>query len=301
MSSSTTSTHGCCGHDHGATPGCCNPTHSSSCCNHTHSSSCYTPTTPIESQPHVYSETRNQPHSEPINPHPSHCCCCHHNEEEIEWEGDEDVDENFKQFVKSMSYNMENAEGNNGLSFPKATIDPKMVQLQKDTVDFVTSVILMHENDFYRLVTEHYNGNYELILGHTKAHIINMISMATNTYYNSVYKLVQESYENPYERGAEIVELILTMKNFGGYGAHVLLDKLIRLTFETHIDVVREKLVFTDKDAFEQSVLSEVNTKLLSLNLLHIMAKGENDNDNFVILPEGVSAFDIKIDKNVQE
>ena len=199
-----------------------------------------------------------------------------------------------KKELKKCSYVLDD-----DMTFPKATVDPKLIKLQSDITVFVTSVILKHEKEFYRLVNTHFAAEFESILGNTTSSIISMITETTNKFYNKLYFDIQNS------NTTDLSEIIMEMCELVDYGPHILLDKLLRLTLEIHLDVVREQLAFTDKkslrdyDLYEKSVLMQINTSLLSLNLLHIFSKGADEDGPFVVVPPGENPFDIVIDKNI--
>lgn len=177
--------------------------------------------------------------------------------------------------------------------FPHAKIDPKLIQLQKDVTEFVTSVILKHEKDFYQLVKDNFNCQYENILGYTRDYIIEMITKATTKFYNQIYSDIQNKRQTP------LTTLVYDMTEYTNYGPHILLDKLFRLTLDAHLDVVREDLVFENMDLYDKSVLCQINIYLSSRNLLHVMSKGVDENGPFVDIPEGNNAFQVTIEKNI--
>ena len=179
--------------------------------------------------------------------------------------------------------------------FPRATVDPKLIKLQADVTEFVTSVVLKHEREFYQLLQKHFRARMPDILGKTGPSIIEMITESTNKFYNKLYYDIQHKNNSP------VTDTILEMCEYCDYGAHILLDKLIRLTIETHLEVNREQLAVKDNDydLYEKSVLMQINIYLLSRNLLHIMSKGRDEDTEFANIPEGESAFDISIDKNI--
>lgn len=181
------------------------------------------------------------------------------------------------------------------LLFPRATVDPKLLLLQKDVTEFVTSVILKHEMDFYTLVDKIFPTEKSKILGSTNPTIIQMITEITNKFYNKIYFDIQHCFNT------SLTQLIYQMCEHADYGAHILLDKMIRLTVDIHIDVIREKLILqkNDSDLYQKSVLNQINIYLLSKNLLHILSKGEDEDGPFVNLPDGQKAFEIIIDKNI--
>ena len=226
------------------------------------------------------------------------------------------------------------------MTFPKATVDPRLLKLQGDVTEFVTSVILKHETEFYSLVEKCFPDRIEDILGTTNASIILMITETTNKFYNDIYSDIQN------KRDKLIAKLVLEMTSYSDYGPHILLDKLLRLTIEAHLEVNREQLVFikdnvsdqpmkpvenffdfierklTDgplsgaatvsagakiaqpnncgNNLYEKSVLDQINIYLLSCNLLHVLSKGLDEDTDFVDIPQGEKAFNIVIDKNIE-
>lgn len=202
-------------------------------------------------------------------------------------------------------------------SFAKAKTDPRLLDLQKEVVEFVTSVILNHELEFYRLVQKMFPSKLENLLCHTGPSIIQMITEVTNKFYNKIYFDIQHKNDTP------LVKLILKMCELTDYGPHVLLDKLLRLTIELHLDVDREKLDIMDlarniysisnrpldskeldsspEDFYQKSVLRQINNGLKFKNLVHIFCKGVDEDMEFVHVPEGKCAFEIVIDKNIGE
>lgn len=181
------------------------------------------------------------------------------------------------------------------LIFQKASVDPRLVALQKEVTEFVTSTILKHENEFYQLIKKYFGNKIQDLLGSTCKSIISMITETTNKYYNKIYQDIQHQNHNG------LTKLVLNMTKYADYGPHILLDKLLRLTLEAHLEVNREKLVVTNDDysLYEQSVLQQINLYLSSHNLLHILSAGPLDKGEFVNIPTGQQAFDIIIDKNI--
>ena len=182
---------------------------------------------------------------------------------------------------------------NGDLVFPKATINQALVKLQAEVTEFVTSVILSHERYFYHVCTTHFPDIRDDILTKTTKTIIQFIVDATNTFYNQIYADMQDAHHTT------LVKSVEEMSQYAEYKPHVLLDKLIRLTIDVHIDVVREQLATNTVDLYLQTVLNQINTHLLSCNLLHVLSKGPTDDDPFVAIPPEQKAFDIVIDKNI--
>ncbi|XWV26969.1 hypothetical protein QJ857_gp0080 [Tupanvirus soda lake] len=182
------------------------------------------------------------------------------------------------------------------MTFPKATVDPKLLKLQKEVTEFVTSVILKHENEFYKLIEKHFKNRMENILGTTCSSIIQMITETTNKFYNKIY------YEIQHKQNTPLANVVLEMCEYAEYGPHILLEKLLRLTIDAHIEVNREQLILQNNnyDLYEKSVLNQINVYLLSKNLLHVLSKGPEEDGPFVDIPDGQKAFDVIIDKNIQ-
>lgn len=180
------------------------------------------------------------------------------------------------------------------MSFPKATVNPKLIRLQKEVTEFITSVILKHELELYNLFQSKMPLLTEDILGLTSSKIITMIQLMTMKFYNTIYKKIQVGTTDP------MTTLVKEMTTFAEYGPHVLLDKLCRLTFHVHLDIARENLDVNNIEIYSKCVLKEINTSILSLNLLHMLSKGENDDIPFVHVPNDYEPFQIVIDKNIE-
>lgn len=212
-------------------------------------------------------------------------CDCHHSNccEHRPVIEDDDYFENDK-----TSYKLDD-----DMTFPKATIDPKLIKLQKEVTEFVTQVILKHEKEFYTLVRTHFSDQLDDILGTTNKSIIEMITMTTDKFYNKLYSDIQ------YKKNSDLAKIILEICECADYGPHILLDKLMRLTIDAHLDVNREKLITDSEDLFLKNILEQINIYLLSKNLLHILSKGKDEDTEFVYIPEGKKAFDIVIDKQL--
>lgn len=184
---------------------------------------------------------------------------------------------------------------NDDLVFPKASVDYKLVKLQKDVTEFITSVILKHESEFYQLVDKYFKDKKQYLLGSTCSSIIEIITETTNKFYNKLYYDVQHCHKT------DSSNLIIEMCQYADYGPHILLDKLMRLTLELHLEINREKLILENDnyEFYEKSILNQINIYLVSFNLLHVLSKGTDEDISFVNIPEGENAFDIVIDKNI--
>ncbi len=180
------------------------------------------------------------------------------------------------------------------LSISKPEIDSKLIKLQNEVVDFVSTVILKHEIEIYDLVKKNFSGQMAQLLGTTNPKIIEIITTITNKFYNKMYKNFQNK-----KFDAETM-IINSMLPYVNYGPHVLLEKLIKITIDAHIDLVRENLVVdvTSRDVYEKSINVQLNLYFKS-NLCHVLSSDKSDSTPFVALPENQDAFDIVIDQNI--
>lgn len=240
------------------------------------------------------------------------------------------------------------------MAFPKASVDPKLLSLQKNVTEFVTSVILKHECYFYKLVKDNFPDKFDKILGTTTPTIIQMIQTTTNKFYNDLYFEVQnmyrenlvhiletdhmqqknpesdentrkenliqifeahrlmeqqsdESVENTFKtndtkqktNNDSLIRWIFEMASSANYGPHILLDKLIRLTIDIHIDIIREDLDL-DEEKYKQNILDQINRGIMNHNLLHQLSKGVGDDTEFVFISKSELPFNIIIDKMIQ-
>ena len=206
----------------------------------------------------------------------------------------DDVDQNemsaFEKQLFETTTKFDNNDDN--IVFPKATIDPKLIKLQKESIEFITSIILKHEQEFYKLIKENFPNSIEEILGNTTPVIIKMISETTNKFFNKIYYDIQNNINSG------PAQCILSMVQFADYGPHILLDKLIRITLNVHLDIPREKLIIVD-DSYEKTIFQYLNFYLMSYNFLDLLSKKEDDIGDFVYLLDGQVAFNVVIDKNV--
>jgi hypothetical protein len=173
------------------------------------------------------------------------------------------------------------------ICFPKATVEPRLIKLQTEVTEFVTSVILNHERIFYHTICNNFADMKTEILGTTCPTIIQMVTTSTNKIYNEYYLQIQNHVQN------DITNLICEISSYGNYGCHILLDKLVRLTIDIHHEIIREKLSLDNIDLYLKTVLDQINVYLLSTNLLHILSKGPNDDTEFYVVPDGEVPFNI--------
>jgi len=180
------------------------------------------------------------------------------------------------------------------LTFPKATINPGLVELQIKVVDFVTSVIVRHEKEFNTMLDNNFGPVIkQQILTTTNKNIIQMITETTNKFYNNIYHNIQHKLDNI------LTILILDMCKLCDYGVHILLDKLIRITVELHIDITRENISTKTPDLHSKTLLIEIDLCFKQFNLMNILSKEPGENNEFVNIPDGISAFNIVIEKNI--
>jgi len=174
--------------------------------------------------------------------------------------------------------------------------DPKLVQLQESVIEFVTSIILKFELDFYRTMNDVYPDQLEQILAKTDKTIIDMIMVTNNKFFNQLYFDIQNKNYTP------LVTLILRMNELTTYGPHILLDKLIRYTLDIHAAISREKLCVDSADVYSKSVLIEINLQIRSNNFYYAFSTNESEsqsesNLSFVHVPAGEKPFNIIIDQ----
>ena len=188
------------------------------------------------------------------------------------------------------------------LIFEKVSIDPKLVSLQEDVTGFITSVILLNEQKIYDMISKNFADKKEGLLCNTTSTIISLITEITNDYFNKLYFEVQEYIvDNRNDsRLSERVKFILGLTKLAGYEAHILLDKLIGITYGIHIDVVREELDASSSKIYMDNVLHQINNNLSKYNMICHISKGIGDDGPFVIVPKGAMPFNIFIDKNIE-
>lgn len=202
---------------------------------------------------------------------------------------DNETMEEFEKMLERNTYVLED-----DMAFPKASVDPNLLRLRTDVMDFITNVILKHESEFYQLLIAHFPEQVTDIMCNTNKSIIDMIFATTNKFYNKLYLDVQnKDTSNP------TVTLINDMCSYSKIHYHCLLDTLVRLTVDVHLDVVREQLSIKDTDSHQKTVMNQVNTYYLNTNLLHILSHDCNAKGHvleFPVLQSGENAFEICMD-----
>lgn len=191
-------------------------------------------------------------------------------------------------------------ELNDDMTFDKPVVPQEAVKLQKEVVEFVTSVIIKHEEHLTKIVMSmHSDSNMvALILGSTHAHIIEMIVALSNDFYNSVYKDVQAHIVDKKEP-TDLVKLVVKMSGYAKYGPHILLEKLIRYTVDCHTEIIREDLDLFDTESYKYSVLDQINTFIKKNPPLHLFSRRQTENrTEFVVVPDGERAFNVSVSNN---
>lgn len=182
---------------------------------------------------------------------------------------------------------------NEDMTFRDIIINVRDRKLQNLVVEFITSLILKHEQEFYLLVQNKLNMRFD-ILNTTNKTIIEMIIAINNKYYNDLYLSIQNNKENSCKN------LILDMQKFVEYDTYILLFKLLHLTLEAHIDIYRENLVTNNLDLYKKTTLSEINLFLQSANIIDAFRNQPDDCIKIPAIAAGQLPFNIVIHKNVE-
>lgn len=176
-------------------------------------------------------------------------------------------------------------------TFPPAMLDPRLITLQDQTAAFVTRVIVQHETEIYVFLGQQFPDRQVELLGTANDTIYRFVCVFTHKFYNRLYKAIQNGTSAPY-----LEEFLELMPN-ADYQAHILLDRLIRLTLDIHAEISRERLASdADCGAYINTVLNQINLYLPSLNLIDYLQATEQDQGPFVLLPAGEDAFKVSID-----
>lgn len=160
-------------------------------------------------------------------------------------------------------------DSNGDLIFPKASEDIELVDFQKDIIEFITSVILKHEQEFYQLAGKHFANISEILLTTDNQSINEMIKLTTNKFYDDLCRNVNE------EHITSTSQIIIDMQIKYKFVPRVLLDELRKLTLDTHLGISREKLILNDNsiDLYQKSILMQLNLYLSSFNMIELFSK----------------------------
>ena len=178
--------------------------------------------------------------------------------------------------------------------FPKTEINPFMLKLQVMVREFITTVIIHHEQLIYNIITK---NNFEpSLLTTTNKTIIDLIIECTKTFYNKCYMNLQNEVITTETTN------ILEMSYYAQYSPHILLNKLIHLTLDIHIDIVRENLILKSIDEYFDAIQGEIAYQFLSsINLVHVLSAGLEEDEDFINVSNGEKPFDIIIDKHIEK
>lgn len=166
-------------------------------------------------------------------------------------------------------------------------------KLQKLVVEFITSLVLKHEQDFYNLVNDKLNGKFDILTTTNKA-IIEMIIAINNKYYNDLYLSIQNNTEN----AAKV--LVQEMHKLVQYDIYTFLYKMLHLTLEAQIDIYRENLAINNLEIYKKTVLTEINLFLQSTNILDALEHKPDDNLKIPEILPGQIPFNVVIHKNIE-
>lgn len=185
-------------------------------------------------------------------------------------------------------------ETETGIVFPKAGTNPNMFKLQILVRDFITSLILKNEQTMHKIITQNgYDMSYLLT---TNKVGIDLIKECTEDFFNSCYNDLQD------EKITVDTTTILEMSYLAEYSPHILLNKLIQVTLDVHIGVVRENLSHESVDKYFHGVQAEIEYQFLSsVNLIYILSKGLDDDEDFINIGNGGKAFEVVIDKHIEQ
>lgn len=172
----------------------------------------------------------------------------------------------------------------NELIFSKANHDPSLLLFQKDLTELITSIILDHETTFFNIISIYFNLN---ILSSPSSTIIYMIKEITINFFNKLFLDIQNKNET------SITILIIKLSKKMNYEPYILLNRLIHIILDLHLQISREKLIINNLNLYLKSVLDQINIYLLSCPLLELFLKKSNHN---IPLPNSIVPFDIVIE-----
>lgn len=166
------------------------------------------------------------------------------------------------------------------------------VQIRKNIVDFITDVILRHEQFIYELVEKNMKSDMANILNKSNITIYQLISTLTDDFFNNLYFDIQNEV---------VSDVTTTIKNLASeldYGPHILLNNLYKITVDAHFEIPREELIITDKiDTYLNRIVMHINGYIMTKNIYEIFDKHDGDDIQFVVMKDGIKPFNSKIIK----
>ena len=192
------------------------------------------------------------------------------------------------------------------MTFDVETPSIETLKFHSELQEFISGVIMQHEKSLRRVIEGNFPEKLFELMGTTNPTLISMITEINMDLYNRIFDDIQAGVTN------DLVELVLDINKRSTYGVHVLLDKLFRLTFDIHIDISRENLLFYDEktasmesnscneEVLERSIKNQIGILMKNYNFSTCFSRWEGEDSEFPILPPGTKAFTIEIQKNIK-
>jgi hypothetical protein len=184
---------------------------------------------------------------------------------------------------------------------PVETLTPEFATLMDKASKFISTIIKNHASQLYKLVGKTSQDAKNFYDENNRATITKCIVAMTNSTFNKILHNFQNKIPDV------IVNEFTPMLDLCSYGPHILLNKLLVMTLDVHMDVMYDTtdvadLTFRKRTPFidHMKVVNKQVDKLLikySSEFMEILRKTEKDNSEYKPVPEGQSAFDCKIEE----
>lgn len=140
--------------------------------------------------------------------------------------------------------------------FPKATIDPTLILLQKEVVEIVTTVIVTIEKEFWELIQAESPENFDILFDNTVT-MVEMISESLNNFFDKLYFYIQD--RDFTENTKNLIDFIENMSSYSKINTNCLLEIIFKITVDVHTDILRDQLSDVNFESYVQTILNQIN------------------------------------------
>lgn len=142
-------------------------------------------------------------------------------------------------------------------------------ELRDDIIQFITSVILKDENTYRDILISHNGIN---LINNNNEMLFDMIKLTTESFFNNLYKDIKNNTLN------EIITKISNSSKLNSISSFSFLNIAFKVKFYCHISMNRKAICISDKEAFEQSIINQINLYIQNNQILNYFDIKEVDN-----------------------
>ena len=158
------------------------------------------------------------------------------------------------------SYKKHTIDLNDDMTFTKASEDPKLIQLQKDLTELITSIIIKHEMELCTFIDTNFPDSSDILTTNNNT-IPLLINEVNNKFFQKV-NLLEPTH---------LTNLITTMAAIIDCEPSAFITKLKSITENIHLQIARTQLSRVDNDTYTHTLLNQLNLIFSTINFLHLL------------------------------